>query len=197
MIYTPEEQEYLRQQGQLQPMQQPPPSKDEELMQGLLNFRMQTIEPLRHVWRGDLEIAPGEWKKRPGFEMMNEQGVAWCSGQLETFLTSTFSMSNLDEDLFNWNVRVIGKTIWNGISMLYLEWGMRKQNIPSVANGIIQTCVSVLLMARGDGLRRFLSTTHQISEMRNTQIQQQPQQRKGLFGIFKPKDTQPLQQEGY
>ncbi len=196
MEYTPEEEAYLRQQQGVLPVQPiPPPSKDPELMAALLNFKVQTIQPLIHSWRGDLETEPGVWKKRPGFEMMNEKGICWCAGQLERFLTSTFSMSNMDEEMMNWHMRILGNTIWNGVSMLYLEWDLRKQNIPSVSHGLIQTANAVLLMARGDGTRRFLSTTHQVNTMQNTSIQQQAPQKKG-WGIFKK--TQPeIPQGGY
>lgn len=207
MQYTEEEALYQQQvaaqlgQGIPPIYQTPPPSKDQELMEDLLNFKKQLIEPLVHSWRGDKQDKEGNWIKRSGFEMMNELGICWCSGKLETFLNSTFSMSNLDEKLFNWNVRLIGKTIHNGVSMLYLEWKLRKQNIPDVTSGIIQTCVSVLLMARGNGLRNFLSTTHQVNEMRSSNLspQLQPQQKRGLFGIFrsKPPQIQQITEEGY
>jgi len=193
MNYSPEELEYLRQQQGIYPQQpMPPPSKDPELMQSLLNLKVSTVEPLKHSWRGDEEIEPGVWKKRPGFEMMNEQGINWCAGHLDRFLSSTFSMTNLDENMMNWHMRTLGKTVWNGVCMFYLEWDLRKKNIPTICHGLIQTSNAVLLMARGDGTRRFLSTTHQVSTMQNTQIQEA--QKKRGWGIFKKEVPQP---EGY
>lgn len=191
---TPEEQAYLAQQPQLPPQPISPnylSNQSPELMESLLDLKAQTIEPLRRSWAGEVEVEPGVWKKKEGFAIMNDKGIFWCIGQMERFLNSTFSMSNLDENMMNWHMRLICRTVWNGVAMLYLEWDLSKKNIQSVCNGIIQTCNAVLLMARGDGTRRFLSTTHQVNEQKSTSVQHDVQGRRRVFGLFSPKQQQP------
>lgn len=191
MQYAPEEIEFLQQQQGALPMQpMPVASKDPELMASLLNMKARTIEPLKHTWAGETEVSPGVWKSKPELAVMNEEGIYWCIGEMDGFLNPTFLMSNFDEEQMNWQMRKLGRLVWNGVCQQYAGWDLSPINIPKVCWGVILKCHAVLLAARGDGTRRFLSTTHQVTEQRNTNIQQQQAQKKGIFGMFKPKPQQ-------
>ena len=128
---------------------------------------------------------------------MNEKGITWGITQIEEYLNPAFIISNYDEEQMYWVMRGVGRTVWNGLCQGYNDYGIKKINIPRVARAIIHKIHAILLGARGNGYREFFSKTHQVSEVRSTQLSQnggvvQPQKR-GLFGIFK---KQP-QQEDY
>lgn len=204
MQYTPEEEEIIyqqqlaQQQGQSPPIYQaPPPGKDSEFLQWLFNLKKQTLEPLSHSWRGEVEVEPGKWElpKKPEdrLAIMNEKGVIWATTLIAGYLNPVFIITNYDEDQMFWVMRKVGRVTWDGLSQNYVKYGIEKINIPRVANEIIHKIHAILLGARANGYREFFSKTHSVSEVRSTNLtagQQQPQQKKGLFGIFKPKQQE-------
>jgi len=196
MEYTPEEQEYLRQQqAQTQLQQQAPPGKDSEFLQWLFNLKKQTIEPLIHSWRGEIEVEPGVWKlpanENDRLPLLNEKGIMWASSLIGGYLNPVFIITNYDETQMFWVMRHMGKNVWDGLCQNYVLYDLDKINIPRVANEIIHKVHAILLGARANGYREFFSKTHQVSEVRSTSVSsQQAQPRRGIGGIFKKTPTQ-------
>lgn len=199
MQYTLEEEEYLRQQGQQQIYQPAPPGKDSEFLQWLFNLKKQTLEPLAHSWRGEIEIEPGKWglpdDPEDRLAIMNEKGIVWASTLIAGYLNPVFIITNYDEEQMFWVMRKVGKVVWDGLCQNYILYNIDKINIPRVSNEIIHKVHAILLGARANGYRDFFSKTHQVSEVRSTSVlQQQPlHQKGGLMGIFKrpPQQIEP------
>ncbi len=191
MEYTPEEQAYLAQQGQPQVYQAPPPGKDSEFLQWLFNLKKQTLEPLVHNWRGEIEVEPGKWQlpkdENDRLPLMNEKGIMWASSLIGGYLNPVFIITNYDEEQMYWVMRQVGRVVWDGLCQNYVLYDLKKINIPRLANEIIHKIHAILLGARANGYREFFSKTHQVSEVRSTTVsQQQPlPARRGLTGIFK------------
>ena len=192
-------QQQLRQQGQ-QPQlyQPPPPGKDSEFLQWLFNLKRQILEPLAHSWRGEIEVEPGKWQlpknKEDRLALMNERGISWGISQITEYLNPAFIISNYDEEQMNWTMRGVGRTVWNGLCQDYKDYGLKRIDIPRVSRAIIHKIHAILLGARGNGYREFFAKTHQVSEIRSTQLSEgggavQPQ-RRGIFGIFKKQQQQ-------
>ena len=201
MEYTPEEEAYLQQQAALQ-RQQAPPGKDSEFLQWLFNLKKQTLEPLVHAWRGEIEVQPGIWelpkREEDRLPLMNEKGIMWSSSLIGGYLNPVFIITNYDEEQMYWVMKHMGKNVWDGLSQNYVEYSLDKINIPRVANEIIHKVHAILLGARANGYREFFSKTHQVSEVRSTSVsQQQAPPRRGLTGIFK-RPAPPIEElEGY
>ncbi len=205
MDYTPEEEAYLRQQAAQQQVYQQPPGKDSEFLQWLFNLKKQTLEPLVHNWRGEIEAEPGTWKLPPDkndrLPLMNEKGIMWASSLIGGYLNPVFIITNYDEIQMFWVMRKVGRVVWDGLCQHYVKYNLDKINIPRVANEIIHKIHAILLGARANGYREFFSKTHQVSEVRSTSVSQQQvaQPRRGLGGIFKrppPPIEPPIGYEG-
>ena len=176
-----------------------PISKDMDFMQWLFNFKEEVVSPLVHIWRGEEEVNPGEWRKQNQVEdrliIMNEKGITWCSSFISSFINAVYVVSNYDENAMNWTMRKCGRIVWNSLSRRYDEFGLKKIDIPRVAMEIISKIHAILLGARGDGFRRFFMSTHHIDEVKSTQMNQPPQNSFSGWGIFKKK--QPTMGEMY
>jgi len=194
MEYQPDQyQDYPQYMPQM-PQQDIPISKDRDFMQWLFNFKEEVVSPLIHIWRGEYEVNPGEWRKpiNPADQlvMMNEKGIIWCTSRLSNFINAGYVVSNYDENAMNWTMRKEGKVIWNSLARRYEEFGIRKIDIPVVAFEIISKIHAILLGARGDGFRKFFMSTHHVDEVKSTQMNQQ-QQRPGGWGLFRSKANIP------
>ena len=201
MEYTPEEEAYLRQQ-QSAMQSAPPPGKDSEFLQWLFNLKKQTLEPLVHAWRGEVEAQPGVWKlpadENDRLPLMNEKGIMWSASLIGGYLNPVFIITNYDEEQMYWVMKRMGKTVWDGLCQNYIMYDLDKINIPRVANEIIHKVHAILLGARANGYREFFSKTHQVSEVRSTSVsQQQAAPKRGLTGIFKRQPPQEQPPEGY
>lgn len=210
MQYAPEQQNYQEQlaamqiaQAQSQMGQEQaalPISRDRDFMQWLFNFKEEVVSPLIHIWRGEEEVNPGDWKKQSNPEnrlvMMNEKGITWCSNRISSFINAVYVVSNYDENYTNWTMRKEGRIIWNSLSKRYEEFGIRKIDIPVIAFEIISPVLAILLGARGDGFRKFFMSTHHIDEVKSTQMNQ-PQPRTSGWGLFKRKQPQMNMAEAY
>jgi len=183
----------MPQQSPMMP-QQGPISKDRDFMQWLFNFKEEVVGPLVHIWRGEEEINPGEWKIQPNKDdrliIMNEKGITWCTSYIASYINAVYVVSNYDENSMNWTMRKVGRIVWNSLSKRYEEFELRKIDIPRVANEIISKVHAILLGARGDGFRRFFMSTHHIDEIKSTSMQQQ-QPRQGGWGVFKKAQPMP------
>ena len=198
MQYTPEQDynQQLAQQYAMPQIPQPdmPISKDRDFMQWLFNFKEEVVGPLVHIWRGEEEVNPGDWRKQKDEKdrlvMMNEKGITWCTSRISNFINAVYVVSNYDETAMNWTMRKEGRVIWNSLSRRYDEFAIRKIDIPVIAFEIISKIHAILLGARGDGFRKFFMSTHHIDEVKSTQMNQQ-QPRQGGWGLFKKK-AQPM-----
>jgi len=200
MVYTEEQQEYLMQMQQQQAMQQQqqypqpdrPISKDRDFMQWLFNFKEEVVGPLIHIWRGEEEINPGDWKiqadPKDRLVIMNEKGITWCSSFISSFINAVYVVSNYDEDNMNHTMRRVTRIVWNTLSKRYIEFGLRPIDIPRVAVEVWSKVHAILLGARGDGFRRFFMSTHHVDEVKSTQIV--PQQQRSGWGMFGKKKQQ-------
>lgn len=164
-----------------------PLSKDNDFMQWLFNFKEEVISPLIHIWRGEEEISPGNWIKPKNHAdrlvIMNEKGITWCSSYIASYINAVYIVSNYDENAMNWTMRKVGRIVWNSLSKRFEEFELRKIDIPRVCNEIISKVHAVLLGARGDGYRRFFQSTHQISEIKRNDVQNN--QSSFGWGLFK------------
>ena len=196
MQYTPEEQAYLAQQAQHTQQQIPQPdipiSKDRDFMQWLFNFKEEVVGPLIHIWRGEEEINPGDWKKPKVDDplvIMNERGIIWCSSFISSFINAVYVVSNYDEPQMNMTMRRVTRIVWNSLCKRYQEFGLKPIDIPRVAIEVWSKVHAILLGARGDGFRKFFMSTHHVDEVKSTHIVP-PQQRQGGWGLFKKKGMQ-------
>ena len=197
MQYTPEEQAFLAQQQAVQQQMIPQPdipiSKDRDFMQWLFNFKEEVVGPLIHIWRGEEEINPGDWKLPKGdnpLVIMNARGIIWCSSFISSFINAVYVVSNYDEEQMNMTMRRVTRIVWNTLSKRYDEFELRPIDIPRVAIEVWSKVHAILLGARGDGFRKFFMSTHHVDEVKTTQIQP-PQQRQGGWGLFRKKPQPP------
>ena len=191
MDYYPQEQQY-QQQPFFPQVSQPdvPISKDRDFMQWLFNFKEEVVGPLVHIWRGEEEVNPGDWKlpkTKDPLIIMNERGITWCSSYIASFVNAVYVVSNYDENAMNWTMRKAGRVVWNSLARRYEEFGLRKIDIPRVAMEIISKIHAILLGARGDGFRKFFTMTHHIDEVKHTQNVQNQQKQISGWGLFKKK----------
>jgi len=174
-----------------------PINKDRDFMQWLFNFKEEVVGPLIHIWRGEEEINPGQWRKPIGknpLVIMNERGIIWCSSLISSFINAVYVVSNYDEEQMNMTMRRVTRIVWNSLSKRYNEFELKPIDIPRVAVEVWSKIHAILLGARGDGFRRFFMSTHHIDEVKTTQLGQQ--QQKSGWGLFKKKQ-QPMPQEMY
>ena len=177
-----------------------PINKDRDFMQWLFNFKEEVVGPLIHIWRGEEEVNPGDWKvpkstdgKKP-LVIMNDRGITWCSSFISSFINAVYVVSNYDENNMNATMRRVIRVVWNSLSRRYDEFGLRKIDIPRVAMEVWSKVHAILLGARGDGFRRFFMSTHHVDEVKTTQLQSPQQQQISGWGLFKKK--QPMPQPG-
>ena len=207
MQYSPEQEQQLYAQQVAQQYVQPqvtqpdiPVSRDRDFMQWLFNFKEEVVGPLIHIWRGEEEVSPGDWKKPQGKDslvIMNERGIIWCSSFISNFINPVYVVSNYDEDNMNATMRRVTRIVWNSLCKRYNEFELKPIDIPRVAVEIWSKVHAILLGARGDGFRRFFMSTHHVDEVKSTQIQQQPKGMSG-WGLFKKKQQpMPMPMEAY
>ena len=214
MEYTPEEQDYLTQQQQAMtmqpeyqqsmPMQQLPPpnvpiTRNSEFMTNLFNFKQEMLSPLIHLWRGEEEINPGEWELPDGdksLAIMNRRGISWASGFIAGYANPIYVLSNYDENAMNDTMRKVVHAVWNTLAKNYEEYELDPIHIQRISLEIWSKVHAILLSCRGEGLRRFLTSTYNIDEVRTTTNQMPQQQKPGLMGIFGKKNQQQMPQPG-
>lgn len=203
MRYTPEQEQRMYDeqaqyyQGQGMPMQlkQPdvPITRDSQFMNNLFNFKQEMLSPLIHLWKGEIEVAPGEWELPDGdtsLAIMNRKGISWASGFIASFTNSVYVVSNYDEDAMNNTMRRVTHAVWNTLAKNYQEYDLKPIHIQRVALEVWSKIHAILLACRGEGLRRFLMTTYTIDEVKTTTNQMPQQPKPGLFGIFGKKQPQ-------
>ena len=149
-------------------------NQDQSFMKWLFDFRKEVISPLRHVWRGhEYDHSKQEWLiPKNGYPIMNEKGVTWCISFIESYISPVFIVSNFDSVFMNYTMREATRVIWNKLSLEWKEFGLKKIDIPRVANEIESKILAIILGARGDGYRTFFSKQYHVQESINNFPQQ-------------------------
>lgn len=163
--------------GQYAPLQNVP-SQDQSFLKWIFDFRAKTITPLKHIWRGE-EIDENErWVKSEN-RLMNERGVSWGISFIESFLSPVYVTSNYTEDLFNYNMQEVVRSVYWNLCLRYREFDLKKSDIDRVAIEIESKVQAILLGARGDGYRKFFSSTTHHNE--NITQMNQGEQKRGFL----------------
>ena len=168
-------------------------------MINLFNFKQEMLSPFIHLMRGEEEIDPGVWELPGGdksLAIMNQKGVTWASGFIAGYANPIYILSNYDENAMNDTMRKVVHAVWNTLAKNYGEYDLDPIHIQRIALEIWSKIHAILLSCRGEGLRRFLTSTYNIDEVRTTTNQMPQQQRHGLSGIFGKKNQQQMPQPG-
>jgi len=153
-------------------------NQDESFLQWLFNFRKEAIVPLRNVWRGkEYDFDNHQWiDSKNSYRIMNEQGITWAISLIESYLSPVHVVSDYDESSYNFTMREAARIVWNNLCARWKEFGMKKLDIPRVAEEIESKVRSILLGAKDNGYRDFFSTQNQNIETRNLTPQYQEKQ---------------------
>jgi len=146
----------------------PYPNQSAQFLQWLFNFKKEVVTPLRHLWRGHEQDETGNWVKGSTRKpLMNEEGITWGISLIESYINPVYIVSNYSEEDLNWTMRQLGRIVYNNLCCRYREFGLNRLDIQRVANEIISKVHAILLGARNNGYRMFLSSTHQTQEVTN------------------------------
>lgn len=170
-------------------------NQDQNFMKWMFSFRKEILDPLRHTWRGhEYNHQKEEYYVPPSGAkpMMDENGIAWCSQIMETYISSVFIVSNFDEKHMNYLMRNATRDIINGLAQQYRKFGLNKINIMTVANQMEAQILAVLMGSRNDGYRRFFAQQYHIQEnISNIPNQQQrPGLLSGISSMFSSRGQQ-------
>ena len=156
------------------------PTQDSSFLTWLFNFKNQTIEPLKHLWRGEEKNDKDEWvKSKWNTRVMNDKGVNWAISYIESFLSPVYVTSNYDEKQMFYVMRETTRSIINSLAQRHKEFALKKSDIDRVAIEMESKIQAILLGARGNGYRTFFSSTHQTTDSKV--IQQQDERKRGLL----------------
>ena len=154
-------------------------SQNQSFMKFLFDFKKEAIIPLRFVWRGyEYDSEQQYVKSEEMHPVMNEKGIAWAMAYIESFISPIFVTSNYNEKYFNFNMREVGKVIWNTLCMRWKDFGMNKLDISKVATEMESKVQAILLGARDNGFREFFTKQYHVNESITDQKQQRKQ---GIF----------------
>ena len=156
--------------------------KEDNFLQWFLNTK-KDIETLKFMWRGFEEDNKGLWYKPKDFELkkiMNEQGIHWSVGVLNGYLSRSYQYTNLDQEHMNYLMKKAYRVVFWGLVTQFRQFGLSKINVKTVATQMLSQTHVILLSARGNGLRDFLTKTHSVQEsiVRNANDQ------RGFFSGF-------------
>jgi len=174
--YTPD---VLRQQMYQEPNYTKVDNREQGFFKWFLDSK-EDIENLKNYWRGYERDPKGVWRQTIFSEarrLMNEEGIHWSCQIVETYLSKNLQATSWDEDHMNYEMRKAYRTIWYGLITQWKQFNMKKINVQVVANGMLAMIHSMMLAARGEGIRRLLKETQNVSEIR----QMNPNERSGIF----------------
>ena len=165
-------------------------NQDQSFMQWLFDYKNQTTEPLRHLWKGEELNNEGKWVavvssegKKLRRPIMNEEGINWSISLIESYISPVFVTSNYDETQMNYELMELSRVVVNSLCLRYVEFDLKKTDIERVAIEIESKVRAIILGARGDGYRKFFSTTQQNVE--HTTRNETPPQKPGLFSSMR------------
>ncbi len=163
-------------------------NKDDNFLQWFLENK-EGIENLKFIWRGWERDLYGRWVQLHDSEtkrMMNERGIHWATSIMENYLDRVFQSTNWNDEHMNFEMRKAYRVVWFGIMTQYITFGISKVNTQAIATQILSRIHAMLLAARGDGIKKFIGTTQQITEQR---LINSNEKQGGVFssvaGIFK------------
>lgn len=169
-----DDQNYPQQQQQgYYPTQQTAPISEAkpDFTRWLFSFREQVITPLKHIWKGE-DLHNGVWQ--PASEpMMNDKGIRWCISLIESYLNIAVVVTNLDKGEINFRMREAVNVIWNGVCEQYAAFELDRVNIPRICEEIESKIYFILKGAENNGYRIFFTKTYQVSEVKQTGINEQ------------------------
>lgn len=170
------------------------PSQNQDFLQWLFSFRKEAIIPLRNIWRGrEFNFNTQTWEQsKSQLRIMNEDGITWSISLIESYLSPVYIVSDFDERSYNFTMREAARFIWNSLASRFGEFGMKKLDIPRVAEEIESKIRAILLGAKDNGYRDFFSTQHQIVE----QKQISDQNYRPRSGVFQTMASMFRKQEG-
>ena len=165
---------YLQEQAQFT-------NQDQGFLKWLFDFRKEAIEPLRHVWRGEeFDFDNRRWIHTDN-PIMNDKGISWGISLIESYMSPSFIVTDLDEKTYNFRMRELARVVWNGLCKRYKEFGIKdKTDIHRIAEEIESKVCAILRGAIDDGYRLFFSTQNQNIETKNLTPMEQ-QRRPGIF----------------
>ena len=180
---------YMPQQQGYEPVQE----KDKAFMEWYLNVEMQ-IDELVNQWRGYERTPSGKWIKTAQSEsrqIMNEQGIWWSYTFLSNLAGKAPRTSNYNERMQNYIMyELVYKPVFYGLEGHFHDFGFKRAiDLETVGTQICRLALDIILGARGDGYRRFISTTHQVSEV-TTKGNEAKGFFSGIASLFKRQDQQ-------
>jgi hypothetical protein len=140
-----------------------------------------SITTLVMLWRGWDKDINGQWYKPKDSEerrLMNEKGIHWAKQLMESYLTNVFKYTNLDREEFCYAMRQAARAVWLGLQYQYSDFGITKINTQVIGIQIYTQIQMSILASRGEGIRKYLSMSQQVSEIRQTAL---PSENKGMF----------------
>ena len=156
-------------QGMLQAQQQiNMGGHDNNFMKWFLDTKRE-IRILKSMWQGYEEDDKGFWIRKADWKdkcIMNDKGIHWAVSLMEGYLGKTYQTSSFNEEHMNYIMRGVVRSIWFGITMQYREFELSKVNVYVVAKQMTSQIHSILLSARANGIKDFLTKTHSVSEIR-------------------------------
>jgi hypothetical protein len=158
----------------------PYPNQSAQLIQWILGFRREVIEPLKHMWRGEEQDIDGNWITPPDglHPIMNEKGVSYCISLILSYCNPVFLTSNFSDNDLNYRMKEAGHAVINAICCRYEDFGMSKLSIQRVVEEINSKIHAIYLGTLNNGYRNWMSSTHQSHEIINNS---QQESRKGFF----------------
>jgi hypothetical protein len=158
-------------------------SKDPGFMQWFLQVE-NDVKDLVNQWRGFEKNDKGIWIKTRDSDdnrIMNERGVKECERILRSCMGRAMQASNYDSQNMNFAIRewVIHPT-WESLEAHYFDYEFRRGvDMTTVGTQICRLAHAILLGARANGYRQFLTQTHQVSEVRTNN--EDPNSKRGMF----------------
>ena len=174
--------------------------KDDSFLEWFLENK-QGIENLKYLWRGYERDNLGRWQMTQSSannRILNDKGIHWGIGVMENYLDRVFQSTNWNDEHMNYEMRKAYRVVWFGLMTQYKVFGLSKVNTQGVATQILARIHAMMLASRGEGIRRFIGTTQQISEQRilNSNMNQGGGVFSGLRNVFK-RNYQPTDQNNY
>ena len=206
------QQEYLEQMQRQQMQQQPeiidsqpdegysdlPPAmpgshsvnQDPTFMKWLFSFRKEVIVPLRQIWMGyRYNLRKEEWElPTESYPIMNEEGISWGISLIESYISPVYIVSNFSMSKYNYTMREVCNFVWNNLCSRYDEFGLKKLDIPRVANEIESKISAILQGTLYDGFREFLSKQYHVQEVQsyqNNNNEKSSNPMSSIMGLFK------------
>jgi len=160
--------------------------KNDNFLQWFLSLR-EGITELKLTWRGWERDETGSWMKTKSSEqyrVMNEIGIHWAVGLMNSYLTKVAQATNWDEDHMSYQMRIAARVIWFTLAVRYKEFNLSKTNAVVIGDTVFFQIHSMLLAARGEGIRKFIQTTQSVTEHKIMNDQQNQSAFAGLKSLF-------------